>query len=78
VPSTVYFEDAQWKTLVSYITRNPVPPAQPPSMEEAMRMVATLGGFLGRKGDGEPGRKTLWVGLQKVDVMTNMWKILAR
>jgi hypothetical protein len=29
-------------------------------------MIATLGGFLGRKGDGEPGVKTLWWGLQRV------------
>jgi hypothetical protein len=25
-----------------------------------------LGGFLGRKGDGEPGVKTLWLGLQRI------------
>jgi hypothetical protein len=43
VPCMVYFEDAEWKALVAYITRNPVPPAQPPSLREAMRMVATLG-----------------------------------
>nr|MCH9826177.1 hypothetical protein [Gammaproteobacteria bacterium] len=24
------------------------------------------GGFLGRKSDGEPGVKTLWLGLQRV------------
>jgi Domain of unknown function (DUF4338)/Transposase DNA-binding/Transposase Tn5 dimerisation domain len=76
VPCTVYFEDAQWKALVAYITRNPVPPAQPPSLREAMRMVATIGGFLGRKSDGEPGTKTLWLGLQYLDAMTAMWKIL--
>ena len=29
-------------------------------------MIARLGGFLGRKGDGEPGAKTLWLGLQRV------------
>ena len=25
-----------------------------------------LGGFLARKGDGEPGVKTIWIGLQRV------------
>jgi len=30
------------------------------------RRVAMLGGFLARKGDGEPGVKTLWIGLQRV------------
>jgi len=33
--------------------------------------------FLGRKADGEPGTKTLWFGLQYLDAMTAMWKILA-
>jgi hypothetical protein len=31
-----------------------------------IRLIAALGGFLGRKGDGEPGVKTLWIGLQRV------------
>ena len=25
-----------------------------------------MGGFLARKGDGEPGVKTIWLGLQRV------------
>jgi len=29
-------------------------------------LVAQLGGFLRRKGDGEPGAKTLWLGLRDV------------
>ncbi|MGH7450509.1 MAG: IS4 family transposase, partial [bacterium] len=33
------------------------------------------GGFLGRKGDGEPGTQTLWLGLQRLDDLTAMWKI---
>jgi hypothetical protein len=31
-----------------------------------VRLVAKLGGFLARKGDGEPGARTLWRGLQRV------------
>jgi hypothetical protein len=31
-----------------------------------LRMVATLGGFLGRKRDGEPGLKTLWIGTARL------------
>jgi hypothetical protein len=31
-----------------------------------LRLVAMLGGFLARKGDGEPGVKTIWLGLQRV------------
>lgn len=32
-----------------------------------IRMIAALGGFLGRKSDGEPGTETLWRGLQRMD-----------
>jgi len=33
---------------------------------EALRAIATLGGFMNRKGDGEPGWRTLWRGLEKL------------
>jgi len=33
------------------------------------RRIAQLGGFLGRKGDGEPGWKTLWKGWQHLQVL---------
>ena len=76
VPCTVFFEEAQWKALVAYVTQNPTPPPQPPSLREATRMVASLGGFLGRNSDGEPGTKSLWLGLQHLDDITGMWKVL--
>lgn len=42
-------------------------------VHEAMRRVAALGGFLGRKGDGEPGTQTLWRGLQRLDDIAAMY-----
>lgn len=33
-----------------------------------LRLIARLGGFLGRKGDGEPGAKAIWLGLNEVHV----------
>jgi hypothetical protein len=77
VPCTVYFEEAQWKALLAYISKNPVPPPQPPSLNQAMRLVASLGGFLGRKGDGHPGTQTLWLGLQRLDDITETYKVFA-
>ncbi|HZZ01609.1 IS4 family transposase [Paraburkholderia sp.] len=41
-------------------------PKKPPTLNQMIRMVASLGGFLGRKSDGEPGAKTLWIGMQRV------------
>jgi hypothetical protein len=75
VPCTVFFEEAEWKALVAYKTQNPMAPETPPSLREAMRMAASLGGFLGRKSDGEPGTKSLWLGLQRLDDLAAMWKI---
>lgn len=37
---------------------------------EFFREVAKLGGFMGRKGDGDPGWQTLWRGWQRLDAMT--------
>ncbi|MEO6594724.1 MAG: IS4 family transposase [Planctomycetota bacterium] len=42
------------------------PPSDPPRMRDAIRMVAALGGFLGRKSDGEPGTETVWRGLERL------------
>ena len=74
-PCTVYFEEAEWKALMVFTTKNPVPPKKPPTLREAIRLVATLGGFLGRKGDGEPGTQTTWIGLQRLDDITAMWRV---
>jgi hypothetical protein len=41
-------------------------PAEPPSLNEVVRLIAQIGGFLGRKSDGEPGVKTIWQGLDQV------------
>lgn len=74
-PCSVFFDDNEWKALIAYKTKHPIPPEKPPTLREATRMVASLGGFLGRKGDGEPGTVTLWLGLERLDDMTDMWKI---
>lgn len=75
VPCTVFFEDEEWKALVAYKTQNAIPPKKPPTLREATRMVASLGGFLGRKGDGEPGTQTIWLGLQRLGDIAATWKI---
>jgi len=75
LPCTVFFEEDEWKALVAYKTRDPIIQQEAPSLREMMRMVASLGGFLGRKCDGEPGTKSLWIGLQRLDDITNMWRI---
>ena len=41
------------------------------TVRDAMRAIAGLGGFLGRKRDGEPGALTLWRGIQRLNDMTD-------
>ncbi|OYO28920.1 IS4 family transposase [Janthinobacterium sp. PC23-8] len=43
-------------------------PDQPPTLNDVVRLIARVGGFLGRKGDGDPGVKTIWQGIQDVRV----------
>ncbi len=71
------------KSKCATIYKNPIPPQQPPSLPEAVRMIATLGGFLGRKGDGELGVKTIWRsrtvskrGLRRLHDITATWKLV--
>ena len=49
---------------------------QPPrDLREAVRRVAQLGGFLARKGDGEPGAMTLWRGLERLSALVAGWML---
>ncbi len=41
----------------------------------AVRWIAQLGGFMARKGDGEPGPMTLWRGLHRLNDLTAMWRL---
>jgi len=76
VPCTLYFSEAEWKALLTYVNRSPILPSQTPSLREATHLVAGLGGFLGRRCDGEPGTQTLWLGLQRLDDLTAMYQIV--
>jgi hypothetical protein len=58
------FDRDEWQAA-RILSKKPVPKI-PPRLNEVVRRVARLGGFRARKGDGEPGAKTLWQGLQRV------------
>jgi len=77
LPADVYFDHDQCQVLVAYETKTGKrPPEAPaPSLRDAIRMTAKLGGFLGRKADGEPGTETLWRGLLRLDGMTEGWRL---
>ena len=51
------------------------PDRPPPTLAEAIRLVARLGGFLNRRGDGEPGVKCLWRGWQELQAMVKGYRL---
>jgi len=59
------FEPKEWQAAYIVIKRCP-PPAKPPRLSEMVCLIASLGGYLGRKHDGPPGSKTMWIGLQRL------------
>jgi hypothetical protein len=62
--ASALFAEAEWKG--AYILAKKKPPTELPTIREVIRQIAMLGGFLGRKSDGEPGVKTLWLGFARV------------
>lgn len=75
-PCTMVFDEHQWQVLYRVANRTTVLPTTPPTLREAVRALAKLGGFLGRKGDGEPGVKVIWRGYQKLYTILETYRYL--
>ena len=62
LPCDTIFEEEEWKTIYMASAKK-APPKIIPRLMEIVLMVAKFGGFKGRKCDGFPGAKTVWIGL---------------
>ena len=76
LPCTALLDADEWQALYCIIHRTPTPPASPPTLRQAVRWIAQLGGFLARAADGEPGPITLWRGFQHLADHTAMFQIM--
>jgi hypothetical protein len=65
---------AEWRALTCDMQERTKPPRRAPSVRQAVRWIAQLGGFLGRRRDGEPGPIVVWRGLQQLRAITAAWK----
>ena len=65
LPCDVVFDPEEWQAAWMVVHRQK-PSPEPPPLGERVRLVARLGGFLGRKSDGSPGPKAIWEGMEKV------------
>ena len=77
-PVSPWLTESQWKALWCHIHQRTDPPEIPPTTGQAVRWVAQLGGFLGRKSDGHPGVMTLWRGLQRLTDFTRAYALFAK
>jgi len=64
--SVLFLNDFDWKILFAKFNPNQQIPNQPPTMKRISIWIARLGGFLARKGDGDPGIIHMWRGLNKL------------
>jgi hypothetical protein len=71
-----FLGEAEWTVLWRYFNRDATSHPRPPTFRQAARWIGQLGGFLGRKSDGEPGPVVLWRGLQRLHDMTQAWILL--
>jgi hypothetical protein len=68
------FEPAEWKSVWTVVRRQPLPD-KPPKLQEMVRMVAQLGGYVNRKRTDEPGPQTVWIGMQRLHDIALCWQL---
>ena len=64
LPADLVFDPLEWKS--SYLLGKKQFPDDIPTINEVIRNLALLGGFLARKSDGELGAKSIWQGFQRI------------
>jgi hypothetical protein len=76
LPCTVVLSTTEWEALYMRIHKSTRLPDTVPSVRQAVRWIAQLGGFLGRKSDGEPGVTTLWRGWLRLQDIAATWYLV--
>ena len=67
--------DAEWQALYCAIHHTTILPPTPPTLHQAVRWIAQLGGFQNRKRDGHPGVTVIWKGFQHLSDLTYMYLV---
>jgi hypothetical protein len=71
LPCDVVFTDSEWKAAYTIVKHKPAP-SQSPTLNEMIRLIASLGGYVIRK-NTNPGTQTLWFGLQRLNDLATAW-----
>lgn len=71
LPCDVFFEEAEWRAVYHVVKRTPA--VEIPTLGQMITMVGSLGGYIGRKGDGPPGAQSMWIGLTRARDFALAW-----
>jgi hypothetical protein len=66
IAADLVFETDEWKA--AFILNKKAVPKEVPPLKTVIRLIAQRGGFLARKRDGDPGAKSIWLGMQDIAV----------
>ena len=67
--------EPEWQALYCAIHHTTILPPTPPTLQQAVRWIAQLGGFQNRKRDGHPGVTVIWKGFQHLSDLTYMYLV---
>jgi len=65
-PASTMLAKHELDALYTFLHKQPIPASLTPTVHQAVRWIAQLGGFLNRKRDGEPGVTVIWRGWQRL------------
>jgi hypothetical protein len=65
LPCTILFDEDEWKLLYCVANRTKEVPEKPYTIAEAAGHIGNPGGPRRAPSDGQPGLKTVWLGLRK-------------
>jgi len=66
------FEPSEWKSVYHIVKQEP-PPSAPPKLQEMVRLIAQLGGYINKTRPDEPGPQTVWLGLERMHDIAMCW-----
>lgn len=68
------FTPGEWRSVYEVVKRQPAP-KEPPKLQEMVRLVAQLGGYVNKTDrKDEPGPQTVWLGLQRLHDIALCWE----
>ena len=76
LPCSHILTNVEWQALYMRIHKTTQFPQTLPTVGQAVRWIAQLGGFLGRKSDGEPGITAIWRGWQRLQDLAATWYLV--